>query len=157
MNLLLVEDDSYKREHIKFLLESYLGNVNIYLAASVNQAYRFLEEVSYEIVVLDMSLPNFSTELDPTGGIPVNYGGEDIIDYINKLGLKCKVIFISQYANFKEDTNEVGISEISLKIQLLYAENYLGFVYYNAASDLWKKDLIKFIDMGLKNHENLNR
>jgi CheY-like chemotaxis protein len=144
--ILLVEDDRYKREQIEaFLSEIYPFGVGIDVAMSVNKAFRKLENGTYNVLILDMSLPNFDADLDPTGGVPINYGGEDIIDYVDKLGLDSKVIFISQYARFTEEAGEVGLSEIARRIKIDYPNIYVGAVYYNTATDTWRRDLRDFL------------
>jgi DNA-binding NtrC family response regulator len=157
MRILLVEDDPYKKDHINNLLLNIDKKFEVDISNSVTGAYRNLEVNFYDLVVLDMSLPNFSTDIDPTGGMPVNYGGEDIIDYIARLDLKCKVILITQYSRFTTENSEIGISEIASEIQLTYPDNYWGFIHYNLASDTWKKELTHQINsIRGENNENTN-
>lgn len=146
MKVLLVEDDVPKREAIYSLITGRYPAIPIDIATSVSSASRKIESGDYDLVVLDMSLPNFDFDKDPTGGRPVNYGGEDVIDYIDSLGKHTKVIFISQYAKFKEEFEEKGLNELANELKDNYPDYYLGMIYYHTAIDTWRKELTNIID-----------
>ena len=142
MKILIVEDDAPKREAICHLLSTNFNNSELSFAASLNSASRAVEDNEYTCIILDMSLPNFDVDKDITGGRPINYGGEDIIDLIHNLEKTTKVIFISQYARFKESGDEKGIIELAKELEKNYPNYYTTMIYYHSAYDSWKGQLI---------------
>ena len=68
------------------------------------------------------------------------------MDYIDNLGKETKVIFISQYAKFKEAEDETGIMELAKNMSIIYPHYYVTMIHYNTAFDAWRKELQKSIE-----------
>lgn len=152
MKALIVEDDFPKRTSIVELVREKFPDIDLDVAVSVNSAIRFIDSREYDFMILDMSLPNFDGDKDATGGRPVNYGGEDLLDYIDNLEKTTKVIFISQYAKFKEAEDETGIVELAKTMSQTYPEYYVTMIHYNTAFDNWRKELQKSIEEVISNN-----
>lgn len=147
MKILLVEDDFDKRESIKScLLDELHVPVRIVECESVRSA---IEKISVlddiDLIVLDMSLPNFDISAEePAGGTPESFGGREIMEHISLCGIRVPVIIVTQYSTF--DEGKISLEELKGKCKEEYNEFYVGSIYYNSVVDNWKNELIRMVD-----------
>lgn len=143
--LLIVEDDDHKIKSLREFLTLEYPEIAFDITHSVSSAFRRLESVEYQFAIIDMSLPSFDNDYGSSSGAPLNFGGEEIVDYIDRLNLDIKVIIFTQYPKFKGTEGELTLEDIANRLKVDYASIYLGTVYYNIASDAWKKDLMHLV------------
>ena len=68
--VLIVEDIETKRLSMTQLVESVLSPVEVHCSASVKSAIQRLDQHSYSLILLDMSLPTFDLSKSEGGGTP---------------------------------------------------------------------------------------
>lgn len=68
MDILLVEDDENKRAVISSFLLEYFPDTNLTAKFSLQSGVRSAIESTPDLVLLDMTLPNFDIGADETGG-----------------------------------------------------------------------------------------
>lgn len=124
MKILLIEDDLYKRDQLEDFLKGCFETLELDIAMSVNSAKKCLQIKSYDLLILDMSLPTFDISAEESGGRPQNYGGADILRYLRRKKIATKSIVVTQYEEFIDN---------SLKEELMekYQENFSGIVYFD--------------------------
>src|SRR5882672_2344054 len=83
MNILLIEDSEQKAAEITALLKKCLNHPEVRQAASFRSGVKALEEVSHDLLVLDMVLPIRDGEK------PVEYGGQNVLAEIQE-GSSCR-------------------------------------------------------------------
>lgn len=138
-SILLVEDDTLKYGEITKFVQSINNNVKIVKKHSLNSALREIVQNSYEIILLDMSLPMFdSTDSDKFQP----YGGLLFLDELKRKKINTPVVIITQYTKFGEGTGENTLEQIKDKCQKKYT-NFKEIIYY-LDSD-WREQLGIFI------------
>ena len=93
----------------------------------------------YDLILLDMTIPNFDKTDGKNGGISFKNGGEIIVRELIDEGVTFKCAILTQYETFNNET----IEEISERIKEKCGENYLGYIKYNILDEEWKDNLIK--------------
>ena len=67
--VLIVDDDTFKRDNIVSLLSKMSGEYNVVAEKALNPGLRRLLSETFDIILLDMSLPVFDLS-DPQGEQP---------------------------------------------------------------------------------------
>ena len=87
MNILLVDDEIYAVEAIREMVDwNALGISEVYVAYSMKQAQRVLEEKSVDILLSDIEMPRGS--------------GLELLAWIREQELPIVTIFLTSHANF---------------------------------------------------------
>lgn len=139
--ILIVEDDSDKCENIKKHLFSIWADVVIEVRESLRTGLReIIENPCYDLLILDMSLPNFDiNQEEPSGGTPESFAGREIMNQMKLRNILIPVIVITQYNSF--DHGKVTLTELNLKFVEEYEGFYMDAIYYDSAYDDWKNEL----------------
>ena len=147
MKILIVEDDHDKIEKIKeFLEEKYGSKATVVISESLRSALYKIQTINdFDLVILDMSLPNFDiNRQEPLGGTPESFAGKELMAQMSLRGLKIPVVVLTQYSVF--DEGKITLDELKSEFANDFKDFYLGSVYYNAAVDGWKVELSAMID-----------
>ena len=128
--ILIIEDDENKR-----------NDKETDLALSFNAGVRKAMNGSYDLMLVDMTLPKFDKDKG-SNERTLHNGGELLIGYLMDLGIMIKSIVITQYDYFGEETLET----IDTRLKTDCHETYMGAVKYNSSEDGWKYELTKYID-----------
>lgn len=147
MKILIVEDDQYKSDAIDLFIKSKLSDVDIVVKTSLTDGvFEILDNPEYNIILLDMSMPSFGVSLvDPMGGNPESYAGEDFISQMSVLGYEIPIIVVTQYDNFGSVDKAISLSDLDGRLKRNYPNLYRGSVYFKSASNEWKSKLLSMI------------
>lgn len=148
MRILLIEDDVHKMNDIIGYIRTLKMKIEIMTARSVESGVQSAIDNSYNLLLLDMTIPNFDITEKSYGGKSYKNGGEIIVKELldEEVDFNCAVI--TQYETFNNET----IDQISQRIQRLCGNKYFGYVKYNTSNESWKNDLKQL----LKNVESTN-
>jgi DNA-binding NtrC family response regulator len=140
--ILVIEDDDNKYIPVEnFLMEIYDSQVNIIHKKSFQSGMETLYSDSFDLLILDMSIPNFDvTELDD-GGDTLDRGGEFILEEMFRENIVTKAIILTQYEEFKG----VSLAEIDENLKKDFEDSYMGCVSYNTGYDNWKNELFELL------------
>lgn len=97
MRLLIIDDSEILRKSITKLLEPYFGKGNIYKVDSVGNGFKCLLERCYDVIVIDIQLPDGS--------------GFDILEFIKRNNISAGLkIVLTNYPNekFNNKSSELG-------------------------------------------------
>ena len=144
MKILYVEDEQIKANQIVDFLES-LQYSDITLAKSYSTALRALHNNTYDLLLLDMSLPlhdsNFYYDDDFE-----TYAGLEILDEIDRIGLSIKVIVITAFDVLGDGSEKRTLDQLDKEISVDFSNNYLGIIYYNNSTMEWNVKLKKMLE-----------
>jgi len=140
MKVLIVEDDQFKLNDIMAFFERSHPGFQILVSRSVNSAKKSLLGESFDLAVLDMSLPTFDIGVGGGGGDPKNFGGLEIIRYIARRRINCRFIVITQFAAFGEGEDSMDRETLREALANDYPALYQGMIYYASDSD-WSNKL----------------
>ena len=137
MKIWLIEDDGFKRDKLRAALADIFEEPEVFEARSAKSAFNLLAGGTPDLVVLDMSLPTFDIGPSESGGRPQGFGGVEVLREMDRRGLTVPVIVVTQYEVFGEE--RVGIGELAKRLASEHPERFVGLVYYETASEQWKK------------------
>jgi CheY-like chemotaxis protein len=138
--ILLAEDNEYKKSMLLDFIKKLYPDSEIIESESYISTKKIIYSNKLDLILLDMSLPNFDITKDEAGGRPKVFAGRDILSDMLMRNIKIPVIVITQFEIFGDERKQ--LPELIKEIEGNYAEHsYVGTVYYNAADNSWKKDL----------------
>ncbi|KPF52046.1 hypothetical protein IP65_17780 [Novosphingobium sp. AAP1] len=141
MSILLVEDEAPKRKNIRSLLEQMdlLGLVSE--ACSVGSAIRSLRSSSFDLILLDMSLPTFDIVAGESGGRAQGFGGVEVLRYMDRFKLPTAVIVVTAYPAFSQGDKEIDLTELGKNLEAQHPKIFRGIVFYNSMFSTWRDEL----------------
>lgn len=147
MNVLLVEDEAPKLSNLcEFLKENY-PDFHVTTAKSVRSAVDELRKsITFDLIILDMSLPTFDIENGESGGAPQGFGGLEVMRFIERTGKIIPVIIVTAYTAFDEGTKTWGLDELRNNLADDYPDIFRGLVYYNIVYGTWISELRETIN-----------
>lgn len=148
MKILFIEDDDYKRNSVIAFLKENFEDISIDTGISVESGVQQGVDNHYDLILLDMTIPNFDKTAASGGGQSFKNGGEIIVRELLDEGILFKCAILTQYETFNDET----IEQISDRITHRCGSNYLGYVKYNKLDEEWKDKLKKL----LQNVKNTN-
>lgn len=146
MHILIADDEGPKLDNIVEVVTNLLPTANIKTARSVRSALDALGEQAATFVVLDMSLPTFDVAPGEQGGRPQNYGGIELLRYMDFYDLECPVFIVTQYEAFPDKNGHVDLSSLSERLLIDHPKTFRALIYYAGSSDEgWRKKLVEAI------------
>ena len=142
MKILLVEDDEHKMNDIISYIDSLNKNIEVATTRSVESGVQAAVDNQYDLILLDMTIPNFDITEKSDGGKSYKNGGEIIVKELLDEEVEFRCAVITQYETFNNET----IDQISQRISNLCGGNYLGFVKYSTNTESWRQGLKEYIE-----------
>jgi len=142
MKILIVEDQEEKSDDlVTFFNSNYSQSPDICIKQSLRSGLRALTmQKDYDLVILDMSMPNFDPSADdPIGGTPESFAGKELLSQMELREISIPVVVVTQYATFSK--GQISLDDLDLNFKHTYPGFYLGAVYYSSASESWKGKL----------------
>lgn len=137
MKALIIEDDANKLRAInEFMLQHWQTSCTCKM--SFHSGMKALYDESYDLLLLDMSMPMYDVTVRDTGGRPLPLAGRDILFKMRRSNVQTKVVVITQY----EDFEGISLAQLNRDLQHDFPTLYCGSVYYNTTHDTWKEDLM---------------
>lgn len=144
IKILIADDNLDKQNTIKGVLETASLNVEISYAHSYNSTIKNLKSNSFDIVLLDMSMPTFDAREGATSTIKP-LAGRDVLSKLKYKQSKVKVIVITQFDVFGRMTDTIELKDLELNLQENFSDNFKGCIYYDPRSSVWNEKLVKLI------------
>lgn len=146
MKILIIEDDINKLENLQVFLKNYTKEKHIEIILTIKNSFQSgissIIHEKYDLILLDMSLPNFDLDENNDSGDPLSRGGELILYEMDMMDINSKTIIVSQHDEFEGESLEI----INKKYLNNFSDFYIGYVFYNAKESNWEKDLEEKID-----------
>lgn len=140
MRILIIEDDPNKLTAITKLLEQY-HDVQYVTQAAFQSGMRAILSGTFDLLLLDMSMPVFDTILGHSGGRSLPLAGRDILYQMKRKRINLRTIIVTQYENF----DDISLGELHQNLCDEFSENYVGYVYYNVTQDRWRHELAELL------------
>jgi CheY-like chemotaxis protein len=139
--LLIVEDDVNKREQLHRFVVGHFSEIVVDDAESLIGGIRKLRTIKPDVVLLDMTLPNYDPEPGESGGGMQAFGGEEFLRQCKRLKLEPGVIVVTQFETFGEANEVKGREELDSELSTRFPRLYKGMVYYHASLSSWTQEL----------------
>ena len=147
MRILLIEDDEYKAKQILDFLKSSVNILDnqVVLKKAFQSGMESIVNNSYDLILLDMSMPTFEVSASRPSGRPRPYGGRDILYEMKRKEIKVTTIVITQYNVFGEGVDRLNITQLDESLKEKFSDMYLGLIYYSVSAIDWKELLLQLI------------
>lgn len=151
MTVLVVEDDGNKLTQLCAFLGETFPTLKMTTARSLNSGVKRVRESVPDLVLLDMTLPNFDATPDDPGGQTHNFAGREFLRQLDRFDIRVPVVVVTQFITFGRGTDTIGLSDLEKELRQSFHSNYAGCVYYHASIHRWKEELEHLI----KSHVSL--
>lgn len=141
MRVLLVEDDENKRKNLRDCLLEIDPDISLQQAGSLQTGLRALRENPPELVVLDMTLPNYEPGPDEPGGQPHLFGGREFLRQMDRYDILIPVIVVTQFSAFGTGKHAKDLAGLDEELRNEHGSVYKGSIHYNSAVLGWKDEL----------------
>lgn len=141
MKMLIIEDDQNKIKQLKDFLNLKFPQSEMCEKYSYQSGLREIINNSFDVVILDMTMPTFDITPQETGGRPRPFGGKEIIMQMNRKGINIPVIVVTQFERFGDSSNIITLAQLREELNSLHMNTYMGTVYYNTSGSKWKCEL----------------
>lgn len=145
--IIVIEDDFKKKEDIRNFLSHELNVDKIVIKESYQSGLRELIKNSYDLLLLDMSIPTWDKSIDEPGGNFEKFGGYKILKEITRKKRPIKTILITMFDDFGESDTSITLNQLDELLKNEFPDIYKGAVYYNTREDKWKTDLSNYISI----------
>lgn len=136
LKILLVEDEPHKREELTACLDKFYGEaLDLENVESVHDAFWAVKIEDYELIILDMALPTFSTEgATAQRGLDQALGGFEVLRTLKARGLRSNIIIITQYPDITVGGERLKLTSAAGILSQRYEQNVLGAIIYKYKS-----------------------
>jgi len=141
VTVLIVEDDENKRLQLRQFLGELLPSAEFVMKRSLQSSVRSIRESVPELIILDMTLPNYDTTPEEPGGQMYKTGGREFLRQMDRFEINTPVIVVTQFEKFGETHDSMDLPALDSLLRREHSDVYKGFVYYNAAISDWKQEL----------------
>lgn len=145
MNILIVEDDENKGAQISSFLRTEFPSAVLTLCRSLQSGLRSVRGALPDLVLLDMTIPNYDPGPDEPGGQTHPFGGREFLRQLDRFDIILPVIIVTQFETFGKFPNAIGLEQLDAEMRSEHSRVYRGAVYYNAAVHGWKSQLRSLI------------
>jgi len=154
-DLLLVEDNNYKRDKIVSFLADFFPNWSVVQANSFAEGSRAILDRQFHIILLDMSLPTYAKTANDSGGRFRAFGGREIARKVLRTQSLTQILFVTQYEAFSDQGSSKSLETIDQELKSECGSNYAGLVHFDSSKTIWKEkisNLLKQVE-----HEDIDR
>lgn len=115
------------------------------VARSVRSAIESIVSVSPDLLLLDMSLPTFDVGPKESGGRPQNFGGTEVLRYMDLYEVSLPTIIVTAYEAFSKGGRPVDHDSLHSQLTQDHPGSYRGLIYYNSLFSEWRRELADLI------------
>ncbi|WP_111307357.1 response regulator [Confluentibacter sediminis] len=140
MKIIFIEDHPLKQAQINKFIEEKFSNAEI---TNKNSYISGLKELIqnhhlYDILLLDISMPNYDISSEDSGGDWMPLAGKKILKEMFLRDISTKAIVVTMHGSFDDGTK---ITELDTNLKSEFPENYIGYAYYSQINEDWKDKL----------------
>ncbi len=145
MKILVVEDSEYKRRRLVEFLNNAYGVSDIHVETSYVGAARTIAAKTFDLALLDMTIPTYDLGPQNSGGRLRTYGGRELARKLLRKNGSCKIIVVTQYEAFSDESQSLSLVELDHAMSAELGRHYLGIVLFDAAQTNWEKTIQRLI------------
>lgn len=146
MRCLLVEDDDNKRLQLEGFMRAWRPDIELDEARSLQAGVRKVRSHTFDLILLDMTLPNYDPSPDePGGGTTYSFGGHEFLKRMTRFEISTPVIVVTQFETFGKPPKTTNLEELDEELHRDFAGIYRGAVYYHPAIEGWRQELTALI------------
>lgn len=146
MKILYIEDEISKANNVIKVITDDFSDVTITSCRSYNSGVNELRIKEFDIILLDMSLPIYDTDkVESYNNEFETFGGIDILEEVNRLGIDSKVIIITAFDVLSDKDTQISLEQLDLNMKEEFPDEYICSIHYNSSSLEWSRSLLEEI------------
>jgi DNA-binding NarL/FixJ family response regulator len=140
MKILFIEDHPYKLNQVLNFLSEKFTDIEVETRGSYNSGLRelILHNKKYDLLLLDISMPNYDISPEENGGDFLPMAGKLILKEMYLREIPTQAIVVTMHGSFEDGTK---LSELDKALAEEFKDNYAGYVYFTAISNEWREHL----------------
>ena len=142
MNILIIEDDDNKRDHVVDVARDHVQGAHVLQAASYQSGLKKILGGGVDVILLDMTLPTFDRGPQEPGGRIRPFAGRHILEQLVRHKISARVVVVTGFEILGEAGSQMSLIELDQQLSKEFSNVYRGFVYYNPAQTEWRSRLI---------------
>lgn len=144
MKILFIEDHPLKQAQINNFLSEELPDCQIEVRNSYISGLKELKLnfSNYDVLLLDISMPNYDISSEDSGGDWMPLAGKNILKEMYLRDISTRAIVVTMHGSFDDGTK---ITELDSDLQNEFPDNYIGYVYYSQINEDWKSKLSQLL------------
>lgn len=146
--VLIVEDDDYKLESLQECLAQFT-EIEVTVCRSFTSAAKAIKRTTFDLILLDMSLPTFDGGGAGDEGDAQGLGGKRLIRLCHEYGTLCATILVTQFSNYEDLGRTTSVAQLARELAEILDTLFMGTVRYNRASTEWKASLTSYLKAAL--------
>lgn len=145
MKILVAEDDEDKLEDIVSLINEHYPNANIDTAKSLQSGLSQALTNEHDLLLIDMTMPNFDRTVTDDGGRPHAFAGREILRQMRRRGVNTPAIIVTHFHRFGPEDDFTTLEQLKVELETRF-DNYVGTVQYRSNVDDWRGELISVVN-----------
>lgn len=146
MRILLIEDDQNKLKQLEHFILRQAPTAHISVRRSYQSGLEAVMASSFDLVLLDMSLPTYDQSPNEAGGRKRPFAGKEILRQMNRKHILSSVVVITQFTRFGEESETISLSQLRSDLGSAGYEIYRGTIYYSAEAANWESELREVLE-----------
>lgn len=139
IKVLIVEDDQHKLDAVRAYLGEVFGErAYIQSCGAISTASKCLSESSYDVVVIDMSIPSHPTAVGEGSPYSFPSGGLDVLFHVEELGHDSKCIILTQYPDIEMEGVLVPVEQARAQILESFQIEVAACIKYDEDDPIWR-------------------
>jgi CheY-like chemotaxis protein len=139
--ILLIEDNPHKQSRILEFLQSFDGALKVHTAMSFTSGCKAAESESFDLIILDISLPTYDRSPADSGGRFRILGGREIARKLTRKGTTPQMFFLTQYSSFSDKGTSYTFDSLSAELAVECGSAFRGMIFFETTSSRWKQAL----------------
>jgi CheY-like chemotaxis protein len=145
MRILLVEDNENKRAQLESFIQESWPASQVVVAISLQGGLRIAKGTPFDVIILDMTLPNFDVGTDDSGSLIHPLGGKEFLRKMKRGKIETPVVVVTQFETFGRGLERLDVESLRSSLADEYRGLCVGTVYYDSAIDTWKEEIAGLI------------
>lgn len=145
MRILVIEDDVRKAEAVADLLKDMGGRHEVCLEQSYQTGLKKALSWCPDLIILDMSLPNYDSVPGGRTGKQRPLGGVDLMRKLRRRQTSVRAIVLTQLDHFGDNGQEYDFETLEAICFEEFPEVFLGSIYFAQSSTTWMGELLTVI------------
>ena len=129
MRVLIIEDSVRKLTNLVEFVKEISKNAEVIQKRSYSSGLESALDESFDLILLDMSLPVHDVTADNPSSDTLVYAGRDILRELQRLKKDCSVVVVTQFPEFGEGAEKITLDELTEELGKSFTENYLSLIH----------------------------
>lgn len=144
--ILFIEDNLIKMDAVLELLKVRCPKFEISTKDSFRSGLREVIANSFDVLLLDMSLPTWDRDgVKKQEGFE-RFGGETIMREMKRKNRLTPTIVITMFSEFGVGSSFIDLEELDKHLKSEFDEFYCGYVKYSSSEKKWEDELLNALD-----------